>query len=173
MTASTWQAYGTVALAACIFALLVASSGRHAAVAAGVPVPALCETYSGLPDGFTQSRLAGMVHIPAGFVRLGTITGYPDERPTGEASRVAAFWMDRTEVTNAQFAAFVKATGYITDAEREGAAAVFRAPSRGQQSRRDGDWWEWRRGANWRLPHGPGSEATAHAFEQNSANASE
>ena len=165
MTAKAWQAGGAAALAACILALLVAGSSRPAGAAAGARAPAACEAYTGLPDGFGQSGVAGMVRIPAGSIRLGTFNGYPDERPAGEASRVAAFWMDRTEVTNAQFAAFVKATGYVTDAEREGAAAVFRAPQRGQASRRDGDWWEWRRGANWRLPHGPGSEATAQPNE--------
>lgn len=100
-----------------------------------------------------------MVRIPAGSIRMGSLHGCADERPAGEASRVAAFWMDRREVTNAQFAA------YITDAEREGAAAAFRAPPRGLPSRRDFDWWEWRRGANWRQPQGPHSQATAQPNE--------
>jgi hypothetical protein len=48
------------------------------------------------------------------------------------ASRQGArgsFWIDRTEVTNAQFAAFVQATGYVTDAERAGEAVVFHKPT--------------------------------------------
>lgn len=98
---------------------------------------------------------AGMVRIRAGVVVLGAIDGRPEERPTGERLAIDAFWIDRTEVTNAQFAAFVAATGYVTDAEREGAAAVFRAPVKGRQSRRDGDWWVWLAGANWRRPEGP------------------
>jgi len=165
MAAGRWQACGAAALAACAVAFLVAGVSRTAGAAAGVRSPASCSTYSGLPDSFASMRLAGMVRIPAGTFRMGSFNGYADERPSGEASRIGAFWMDRTEVTNAQFAAFVKSTGYITDAEREGAAAVFRAPPRGQASRRDGDWWEWRRGANWRQPHGPDSEATAQANE--------
>lgn len=165
MTESRWQAFAAAALAACVVTPLVAGSSRTAGATAGVRGPDLCGAYGGVPEGFAPSRLAGMVRIPAGSIRLGTLDGYPDERPTGEASRVAAFWMDRTEVTNAQFAAFVKATGYVTDAEREGAAAVFRAPPRGQASRRDGDWWQWTRGANWRQPHGPGSEAMAQPNE--------
>lgn len=106
-----------------------------------------------------------MVRIPGGSIQLGSRSGYPDERPTGETLRIASFWMDRTEVTNAQFAAFVKATGYLTQAEREGAAAVFQAPPRGQRPKRDGEWWKWRAGANWRLPQGPASEAVAQPGE--------
>lgn len=127
--------------------------------------PARCLSGTGMPAGFGQQRLAGLVHIPAGSVRLGTLNGYADETPAGPPTPVAAFWMDRTEVTNAQFSAFVKATGYVTQAEREGAAAVFKAPARGQSSPREGDWWVWQRGANWRLPEGPGSSASARPNE--------
>ena len=87
MIASTWKPAGAAALAACVFALLVAGSGRTAGAAAGGRGAALCSAYSGLPEGFASSRLAGMVRIPAGSVRLGSLNGYPDERPTGEASR--------------------------------------------------------------------------------------
>lgn len=41
---------------------------------------------------------------------------------------VKGFWIDQTEVTVAQFASFVKATGYITDAEKQKQAAVFSRP---------------------------------------------
>jgi formylglycine-generating enzyme len=66
----------------------------------------------------------------------------------------------RTEVTNAQFAAFVAATGYVTDAERTGSGFVWDR--------------EWRRvrGASWRHPHGPASDlrrAGEHAVVQVSA----
>ncbi len=47
-----------------------------------------------------------------------------DSRPVHRAY-VDGFWMDRTEVTNAQFAAFVAATGYVTAAERTPRAADF------------------------------------------------
>lgn len=66
--------------------------------------------------------------------------------------------MDRTEVTNAQFAAFVRATGHVTGAEREGAAVVFKAA----QQRRATDaesWWVYLQGADWRHPEGPGSSS--------------
>ncbi len=62
---------------------------------------------------------AGMVWIPGGEFAMGTDShwGRPEEKPAHRA-RVDGFWMDRTEVTNAQFAAFVQATGYVTTAER-------------------------------------------------------
>jgi formylglycine-generating enzyme required for sulfatase activity len=61
----------------------------------------------------------GMVWIPGGSFRMGADNGQaqPDEYPKHTVT-VSGFWIDRTEVTNAQFAAFVKATGYITTAEQ-------------------------------------------------------
>lgn len=129
------------------------------------PSSGSCLGGSGLPDGFATAAHAGMVRIPSGDVQLGSRSGYADERPNGETVRVGAFWMDRTEVTNAQFAAFVKATGYVTQAEREGAAAVFKAPPRGQALRSGNDWWVWQQGANWRLPEGPASPVRAQPDE--------
>jgi Sulfatase-modifying factor enzyme 1 len=61
------------------------------------------------------------------------------------AARVASFSIDRFETTNAQFAAFVRATGYRTDAERAGVGWHW-----------DADWHEVA-GADWRHPRGPGS----------------
>ncbi len=106
-----------------------------------------------------------MTLVPAGSVVLGSQGGYADEAPSGERIVIAAFWIDRTEVTNAQFSEFVKATGYVTDAEREGASAVFKAPKKSDRSRRDGDWWQWIQGANWRMPEGPSSAARAQPNE--------
>src|SRR5215471_7635453 len=61
----------------------------------------------------------GMVWIPEGEFTMGTDAevGWPDEKPAHRV-RVDGFWMDETEVTNAQFEAFVKATGYVTTAEK-------------------------------------------------------
>ena len=115
---------------------------------------AACGEYDGKPDGFGPGAAAGMVRIPAGRLVLGSFKGYGDEAPTGEPVAVETFWMDRTEVTNAQFAAFVTATGYITDAEREGAGAVFRRPTPGQQDKGPADWWVWTAGASWKRPEG-------------------
>jgi len=62
---------------------------------------------------------AGMVWIPGGEFTMGSTDplARPDESPVQRA-RVDGFWMDTTEVTNAQFAEFAKATGYKTVAER-------------------------------------------------------
>src|SRR5262245_25167367 len=64
-------------------------------------------------------RPPGMVWFPGGEFTMGTDAelGWPDEKPAHRV-RVDGFWMDETEVTNAQFRRFVEATGYVTTAER-------------------------------------------------------
>jgi formylglycine-generating enzyme required for sulfatase activity len=121
----------------------------------------ICTRYSGLPSGFGHEPRAGMVRVPSGEFEPGSTQGYPDERPAGRV-RVEAFWIDRTEVTNAQFAAFVAATGYVTEAEREGGAAVFKAPRPGESIAYNG-WWSFVNGANWRHPEGPRSDVDGRA----------
>jgi formylglycine-generating enzyme required for sulfatase activity len=66
-----------------------------------------------------------MVEIPAGPFILGTDVGNPDEGPAHEFD-VPAFQIDKFEVTNADFAAFVEVTGYQTDAEKSGAKRTWR-----------------------------------------------
>ena len=65
-----------------------------------------------------ESAPAGMVRIPGGEFTMGTDSelGWADEKPAHRV-RVNGFWMDRTEVTNRQFRAFVEETGYVTTAE--------------------------------------------------------
>jgi formylglycine-generating enzyme required for sulfatase activity len=80
--------------------------------------------------------------------------------------------MDTTEVTNEQFAAFVKATGYVTVSERTPRAedfpgappgnlvagsVVFTNPGRPVPLNNHFQWWSYLKGANWRHPLGPGS----------------
>src|SRR5262249_43349329 len=62
---------------------------------------------------------SGMVWIPGGEFTMGTDAdlGWPDEKPAHRV-RVAGFWMDQTDVTNAEFREFVEATGYVTTAEK-------------------------------------------------------
>ena len=62
-------------------------------------------------------RDAVLVAVPAGTVQIGDAAGPPDETPV-LAYASHRFLMDRTPVTVAQFAAFVRDTGYETDAER-------------------------------------------------------
>ncbi|CAM3595449.1 Sulfatase-modifying factor 1 [Pseudomonas reidholzensis] len=117
-----------------------------------------CQAYNGLPAGWQSNPQAGMLHIRGGRFTPGSGAGYPDERPLA-AVAIEDFWIDRTEVTRAQFAAFVSATGYLTDAERAGAAAVFRVPGDNPASASPLPWWQYLKGANWRYPDGPNGPA--------------
>lgn len=130
----------------------------HSTPTAPVPLGTqdTCSAYDGRP-ALVVGQPTGMVHVPAGRYTPGSQQGYADERPAGEV-RVAAFWIDRTEVSNAQFADFVNAMGYVTEAERQGAAAVFRAPANAEEIQGDGSWWHYVKGANWRHPEGPDSD---------------
>lgn len=68
-----------------------------------------------------KARPAGMVWIPGGEFTMGDDKSdemHKEERP-GHRVKVGAFWMDETEVTNTQFARFVEATGYVTEAEKD------------------------------------------------------
>jgi formylglycine-generating enzyme required for sulfatase activity len=68
-----------------------------------------CAAYSGLPSD--DSDTAGMVFIRGGTFVMGSERHRPEERFT-HTVRVDGFWIDRHEVTNAQFREFVAATGY-------------------------------------------------------------
>jgi sulfatase modifying factor 1 len=112
-----------------------------------------------------------MVLIGQGRFRMGSAEFYPEEQPEHDRE-VAAFSIDRFEVTNADFAEFVAATGHVTvaeraldqalfpelsDAEREPGAMVFTA-SPGPVDLGDWrQWWRWEPGADWRHPEGPES----------------
>lgn len=102
-----------------------------------------------------------------------------DEYPKHKVT-ISGFWIDATELTNAEFAKFVKATGYITTAERKpdwnelkkqvppgtpkpddsllvAASLVFHSPAHAVSLNDYAQWWVWQKGANWKHPHGPGS----------------
>jgi formylglycine-generating enzyme required for sulfatase activity len=112
-----------------------------------------------------------MAWMPGGTFRMGSDDWYPEEKPVHTVS-VDGFWMDEHLVTVAEFRRFVKATGYVTRAERPldpdlypGAdpstlvpgALVFRK-TRGPVDLRDvRNWWEYVPGAKWDAPEGPGS----------------
>jgi formylglycine-generating enzyme len=117
----------------------------------------------------TQAK--GMTRIAGGTFRMGSDVAYPEERPAHNVT-VDGFWVDTYTVTNADFATFIAATGYVTFAERPldpalypGArpellrpgSAVFRMPRRPVRPRDMLDWWEYVPGADWRHPEGPGS----------------
>src|SRR3954453_19781488 len=127
-----------------------------------------CAAYAGLPA--EEGETAGMAFIAGGTVKMGSERHQPEERFT-HVARVDGFWIDRHEVTNAQFKQFVDATGYTTLAERgldpkanpglpqellAPGSMVFAQPSdvRGSEI---SQWWQYVSGANWRQPAGPGS----------------
>ena len=114
---------------------------------------------------------AKMVWIPGGEFGMGSDRHYPEERPVHRVS-VDGFWIDRTPVTNDEFARFVEATGYVTFAELPpnpadypgalpemlyAGSLVFVQPS-GPVDRRDiSNWWQYLAGADWRHPQGASS----------------
>jgi sulfatase modifying factor 1 len=122
---------------------------------------------------------AGMVFIPGGEFSMGGVNtagmgdggheSMDDARPVHRV-KVNAFYMDATTVTNKEFAAFIKATKYITVAEQKptheefpdaplenlvAGSLVFTAPK--QKVRLDDylQWWSYVKGADWRHPQGP------------------
>ncbi len=115
----------------------------------------------------------GMVLIPGGTFRIGANDHYPDEL-SAEAVTVDSFCMDKYEITNAQFAQFVKETGYVTiaelpipkdqypdltDEQRSPGSLVFEPPPEGTQVEQVAylSWWHWTPGASWQHPTGPNS----------------
>lgn len=114
------------------------------------------------------------IRIEAGRVTRGALAFRDEERVGGEGA-VVAFDVDATEVTNAQFAEFIRSTDYVTVAERPGpegkplGTAVF--------DRKTGQ-WRIDPTANWRSPLGVGSTTqddepvVAVAFEDAEAYAS-
>jgi formylglycine-generating enzyme len=133
---------------------------------------------------FTTPSREGMVWIEGGSFFMGTNEqeAYPVERPAVKRE-VKGFWMDATEVTNAQFSKFVEETGYVTVAERplvweelkkqlppgtpeleekdlQPGSLVF-SPPKTAVSTQTNDlslWWKWVDGANWKHPEGPDSD---------------
>lgn len=124
----------------------------------------------------------GMVFIPGGTLLMGgdNEQAGEDEYPKHAVS-IKPFWMDETEVTNAQFKRFVDETGYLTIAEREidwdelvknlpagtekpidsqlqPGSLVFQNPDNVSLSMDPSTWWSWIPEACWHRPEGPGSD---------------
>ncbi|WP_330441386.1 formylglycine-generating enzyme family protein [Flavobacterium sp. C4GT6] len=142
-------------------------------------VNATANSSDSLNEAVPAENPKGMMWIKGGRFMLGNSN--TDSRQTeGPAvpTEVKGFWIDETEVTNAQFAAFVKATGYKTIAEREinwedlkkqlppgtpkphdsllvPGSLVFTPPSKPVPLNDYTLWWSWIPGANWRHPEGP------------------
>lgn len=134
------------------------------------------------PDPTMARSLEGMIEVKGERFDMGADNeqARPDEFPKHPVE-VKDFWIDATEVTNAQFQKFIEATGYVTVAERvidleelkkqvppgtplpskedlQPFSLVFKAPGSGTlQTLSPADWWQVVKGANWRQPQGPGS----------------
>jgi formylglycine-generating enzyme required for sulfatase activity len=112
-----------------------------------------------------------MIWVPGGTFRMGSEDHYPEEAPVHSVS-VDGFWMDKFQVTNAQFAMFVRDTGYVTMAERPPdpelypdapeenlvpGSLVFKMTEGPVNLRFVDQWWAWTPGACWKRPGGPGT----------------
>ncbi|WP_413586830.1 formylglycine-generating enzyme family protein [Bdellovibrio sp. HCB274] len=120
-----------------------------------------------------NSDKTGMVWIPGGeFVMGDKDPSFPDAHPVHKV-RVSGFWMDKYVVTNADFARFVKATGYKTVAERPldpkefpgytkemlaPGSIIFTPPPSHVPLNDHRKWWAWSVGASWQHPQGPQSD---------------
>jgi formylglycine-generating enzyme len=128
-----------------------------------------CAAYPGLPAD--KGDTSGMTFIPGGTFQMGSERHQPEERFI-HVVRVDDFWIDRHEVTNAQFKQFVDATGYRTLAERgldpkahpnmasdllTPGSVVFIEPTDLRHGGRITQWWQYVAGTTWRAPTGPGS----------------
>ncbi len=134
---------------------------------------ACSQTAADKPSGIknlTNKGEKGMVLIQGGSYEMGS-ADFSDSKPIHEV-RVNSFLMDEHEVTNEQFAQFVKETHYLTVAERElnpadfpGVAkdklvpgsAVFSSPAAKVDLNDYTHWWKYVAGANWKHPEGPAS----------------
>ena len=130
------------------------------------------------------SQIPGMVWIPGGIYDMGASDSdrmvLSHEKPK-HTVKVDGFYMDETEVTNAQFSKFIKATNYITTAERPvdwdlikqqlppgtlkphdslllPGSLLFKKTKESVPNLYDfSQWWRWTNGANWKQPEGKGS----------------
>jgi formylglycine-generating enzyme required for sulfatase activity len=134
----------------------------------GMAIALLCF----IPTAFAIPENAcpiGMVLIPGGTFQIGSDdSGLVEERSAVDVT-VDRFCMDQTEITNAQFAEFVQATGYVTiaerplsksqfpdllDEQRSPGSLVFQMAKPGVKAVPNLSWWQWTVGANWQHPFG-------------------
>lgn len=156
------------------------ASRRAMPTAAAEPGPSFLPTVEDKSPA-PESAPRGMVWISGGQFSMGAqdatdwnqvgMQATFDSRPIHRVY-VHGFFMDRTDVTNAEFARFVKATGYVTVAERKpraedfpgappenlvAGAVVFAPPDHPVSRDNHYQWWSYVPGANWRHPTGPKS----------------
>ena len=180
-----WSLLVVAVLAAVGFSWFVFGTHlRKATAASTVSGPLPAEFLATKPNRNVAPAPApkGMAWIPGGEFSMGAndppdmdevgMKGTQDARPIHRVY-VDGFFMDKTDVTNAQFAAFVKATGYVTIAERKprqedyptappenlvAGSVVFSPPNHAVPLTDHFQWWSYVPGANWLHPLGPGSD---------------
>jgi formylglycine-generating enzyme len=172
------------------------SCGNNTPAKETLPAPGTAHSCMTLPQRFDtdttlrsipfngDTSVAGMVWIAGGTFEMGgdNQQADADELPK-HTVQVSGFYIDATEVTNAQFTKFVEATGYITTAERKpdweafknslppgtprpadsllvAASLVFKQTAGPADLNDFNQWWEWVPGASWKHPQGPGSDIT-------------
>ncbi|NBA96270.1 formylglycine-generating enzyme family protein [Pseudomonas sp. R5(2019)] len=149
-----------------LVSLALACLGAQAAPYAALGTLNDCRAYPGRPDPAVPTEEQW---VEGGSFILGSNTHYAEEAPARQVT-VEGFWIDRHEVTNAQYRRFVEATGYRTLAERglnrtrfpglpeplyRPGSTVFVAPT--QLAFNSLQWWTYIEGANWQHPTGPDS----------------
>ncbi len=152
-----------------LFACKESSDERRAAEGEQLSIGAAAPSSAG-PQCLAVDTGHTEVWLEPATVVVGTDQGYPEEAPATTVD-VAGFWIDVHEVTNAQFAEFVKQTGYVTTAERtpdpkqypnipadllKPGSAVFTRPATSNPQHWT-DWWRFAEGASWHTPQGPGT----------------
>src|SRR5262245_49710148 len=164
-----------LALLLCIAAVGARAAAQDASAAAQPPAAA---PVTAAPPGPAPEAMAW---IPPGQFVMGTdAPDVPANEHPAHLVAVSGFWMDVHDVTNAQYRAFVDATGYVTIAERpvdweelkqqvppgtprppdemlQPGSLVFTLPDHEVDLRDMGNWWTWTTGASWRHPSGPTS----------------
>ncbi len=161
----------SLALGLALAAAACAPRAGHRGAAATTPPAHAGPCIANLATPEPAPSTAGMVFLKGGVFQMGAKPERREEGPP-RATRVRAFWIDRTDVTNADFARFVAATGYVTLAERpldpkayprahgdqlKPSAIVFVGSDRPPGSD-PSQWWAVVPGAEWRHPEGPGSD---------------
>jgi len=166
-----------------LFILVISAALNSSCQQSGLSSPAIASSSAGKQAAnlVTDEKHPGMVWIPEGeFEQGGDNDQAADDEYPKHKVKLNGFWMDVTEVTNAMFAEFVKATGYITTAETKpdweelkkqlppgtpkpdesvlvASSLVFEAPATPVPLEDYSQWWVWKQGADWKHPHGPGS----------------
>lgn len=171
-----------MALIGAVWALHFKKEIPHASVAQSVAGPSAFGPTIPNKVAAPGATPEGMVWIPGGEFSMGAqdppdkddvgMNATIDSRPIHRVY-VDGFYMDKTDVTNAEFGKFVKAIGYITVAERKPRAedfpgappenliagsVVFSPPDHAVPLDNHFQWWNYIHGANWRHPLGPKSD---------------